>query len=132
MTFYLGGEVQAMARTAYFALLQGEKTMLNENTLKLLETALTMDATATEEEKRAVIEAAKNPVVAASDKLITIKQAAEMLAVHEKTVWNCLIKNERLHVVAIGAKGRRVRLSEVQAIIDGNLRAPRSYCPRRA
>ena len=106
--------------------------MLNENTLKLLEAALTMDTNATEEEKQAVLEAAKNPVCETSDKLVTIKRAAELLAVHEKTIWNCFVKNDRLHVVAIGARGRRVRMSEVQAIIDGNFRPTRSYCPTKA
>ena len=104
---------------------------MQEQTVKLLETALSMDQTITEDERQAILDAAKNPAVAMADKLLTIKQAAELLAVHEKTLW-LFAKQGKINIIPITNKARRVRMSEVQAIIDGNFRPTRSYCPTKA
>ena len=103
---------------------------MNGNTLALLETALKMDSSLDEGEKNAIMEFVKNPTQATTERLVTIKTAAQLLAVHEKSVWR-MINEGRLHVVAIASKARRVRMSELESIMNGAFTPSRSYCPTR-
>ena len=104
---------------------------MQEQTVKLLETALSMDATVTDAERLAILDAVKNPAVAMADKLLTIKQAAEMLGIHEKTVW-LFARQGKINIVPITNKARRVRYSDVKTLIDGTFQPTRSYCPTKA
>lgn len=103
---------------------------MNENTIALLETALRMDGSMGDDEKRAVLDFAKNPVQATSERLVTVKEAARLLSVNEKSVWR-MAREGRLHVVAIASKARRVRMSELESIMNGAFTPSRSYCPTR-
>ncbi len=98
---------------------------MNKATRKLISTALDMDQTVTDKEREAILNATQN---VGQDKLLTIKQAAEILSVHEKYIW-AMAKKGRLSIVAISDKGRRVRYSDVQAIVEGSIIPPRSYKP---
>ena len=98
---------------------------MNEATRKLISTALDMDQTVTDKEREAILNATHN---VGQEKLLTIKQAAEILCVHEKYIW-AMAKKGQLSIVAISNKGRRVRYSDVQAIMDGSFIPPRSYQP---
>jgi len=103
---------------------------MNGNTLALLETALKMDGSLDEGEKNAIMEFAKNPTQATSDRLVTIKEAARLLSVNEKSIWR-MVREGRLHVVPIASKARRVRMSELEGIMNGAFTPSRSYCPTK-
>ena len=97
---------------------------MQEKTLKLLEDVLSMDQTLDDEARERIIEGArqggKND--GAGDKLLTIKQAAELLSVHEKSMWP-ILKREQIHVVCLGEKRRRVRKSDIDALIAQSMEA---------
>lgn len=101
---------------------------MNEVTATLLEAALRTDNSMSEEEKRAVMDFAKNPAQMTTDRLLTVREAARLLSINEKSVWR-MAREGRLHVVPIASKARRVRMSEIQGIIDGGYTPSRSYCP---
>ncbi len=132
VTISLGAKCKPWQRGVILCLLhtRGEREM-QEQTVKLLETALSMDATVTDDERLAILDAVKNPAVAMADKLLTIKQAAEMLGIHEKTVW-LFARQGKINIVPITNKARRVRYSDVKALIDGTFQPTRSYCPTKA
>ena len=89
---------------------------MQENTLKLLEGVLDMDQTLDEETRERIIEGARQGGGTEGGKLLTIKQAAELLSVHEKWMW-AILKREQIPVVHIGAKGRRVKKTDIEALI---------------
>ena len=94
--------------------------MLNECTIKIVEAALNADPNVTTLEKNRFLDLMKSPAKDGGDRLLSIKEAAELLSVHEKSVWR-LAREGRLHVIPIGQKCRRVRLSEVENIMKGAL-----------
>ena len=101
---------------------------MNEVTATLLEAALRTDNSMTDDEKQAVMDFAKNPTQATSERLVTVKEAARLLSVNEKSVWR-MAREGRLHVVPIASKARRVRMSELENIMNGAFTPSRSYCP---
>lgn len=90
---------------------------MQEKTLKLLEGVLAMDQTLDDEARERIIEGARQGGSEnASGKLLTIKQAAELLSVHEKSLW-VILKREQIPVVRLGEHRRRVRKSDIDALI---------------
>ena len=88
---------------------------MQENTVRLLEAALSLDGTVTEEEKARIIDSAKQG--GGTDRLLKVKEAAELLAIHEKYFWT-LARKEGIPIVHVGIKGRRVRRSDIDAFIQ--------------
>ncbi len=91
---------------------------MQEKTLKLLEGVLAMDQTLDDETRERIIEGARQGGgnETAGGRLLTIKQAAELLSVHEKSVW-VILKREQIPVVRLGEHRRRVRKSDIDALI---------------
>ena len=105
---------------------------MKENTKNILKTILDNDESMTDTERVEVLErlTMRSPALQELDRLLTFKDAAAMLSVHEKTVWG-MARNGKLNVVAISAKGRRVRLSEIRKLMTDGIQVNRSYCPTR-
>lgn len=61
--------------------------------------------------------ATNNQAVVAQHKLITFAQAAEQMSVSLNHVRN-LIKDGHLTSVSVGARGKRLRLSDIEAIVN--------------
>lgn len=91
---------------------------MQEKTLKLLEGVLAMDQTLDDETRERIIEGARQGGgnETAGGRLLTIKQAAELLSVHEKSLW-VILKREQIPVVRLGEHRRRVRKSDIDALI---------------
>ncbi len=103
--------------------------MFSKATLQIVEVALCADQNSTPAERTAILSMMRNPTAEENpEQLVSIKTAAGLLAIHEKSVWR-LVREERLHIVAVGQKCRRVRMSEVQAIMNGSFVPSRSYAP---
>ena len=102
--------------------------MFSKSTLQIVEVALCADQNSTPAERAAVLSVMTNPADEKVERLITIKTASELLAIHEKSVWR-LIREGRLHAVPIGRKGRRVRKSEIDDLMSGSFIPTRSYAP---
>lgn len=103
--------------------------MFSKSTLQIVEAALCADQNSTSAERTAILSMMRNPTAEENpERLVSIKNAAKLLAIHEKSVWR-LVREDRLHVVAIGQKCRRVRLSELESIMSGSFVPSRSYAP---
>ena len=59
-------------------------------------------------------------------KLYTIPEAAEILTVSERTVWN-LIKNKRISTVRLGGKTVRVSPQAIDSFISASETVPINY-----
>jgi hypothetical protein len=105
---------------------------MNDTTKNIVKCAIDNDNTMTEAERAEVMAFLTLPRLEPQepDRLLTFKEAGAMLSVHEKTVW-CMVRQGRLHVVPISAKGRRVRLSEIKKLMEEGVAVNRSYCPTR-
>jgi len=51
--------------------------------------------------------------------LLTVKEVAELLKLHERTVWRMSVMGEIPRPVKIGSKAQRWRLSDLQSFING-------------
>lgn len=105
---------------------------MQETTKNILKTVLDNDSSMTDTERAEALErlTMHNSAPEEPDRLLKVKDAATMLSVHEKTVWY-MVRRGELHVVAITAKGRRVRLSEIRKLMEEGVTVNRSYCPTR-
>ena len=92
--------------------------MISEATKKVVETALSVDAGITPDTRETVMNVLTGRADAsnATEKLLTIKQAAGVLAVHEKSLW-LILRREKIQTVKLGPKCRRVRQSDIDALI---------------
>ncbi len=105
---------------------------MNEITKNIIKCALDNDNTMTETERAEAMDFLTLPhhEPREPDRLLTFKETAAMLSVHEKTVWS-MARSGKFNVVAISAKGRRVRLSEIRKLMADGVQVNRSYCPTR-
>lgn len=105
---------------------------MKDTTKNIIKTILDSDESMSDTERVEALErlTMRSPVPQEPERLLTFKDAATMLSVHEKTVWG-MARNGKLNVVAISAKGRRVRLSEIRKLMTDGIQVNRSYCPTR-
>jgi excisionase family DNA binding protein len=55
-----------------------------------------------------------------TERLLSVKETAEMLSIHEKYVWT-ILKKEDIPVVKLGKRCRRIRYSDLTRLINQRL-----------
>lgn len=90
---------------------------------RLIESALELDHTLSLEDKETILACCRSPAKYrerqdSGKRLLRISQVIEMLSTSRASLWR-LCKAGKLHPVLIG-DSRRYRLSEIEALIEGN------------
>ena len=85
--------------------------MLQESTITIIKTALDVDTAITKEEKERVL-AALNPQERIAEKMITTKEACEMLDVSRRTLAN-YVQEGKIKIIKYSPRQVRYRYAEV-------------------
>jgi excisionase family DNA binding protein len=102
---------------------QGEKNMF-EATRSAIELIAKTDNTITPEALTAAFGLLEGRTMSSNqretERLLSVKETAEMLSIHEKYVWT-ILKKEDIPVVKLGKRCRRIRYSDLTRLINQRL-----------